>query len=231
MNHMPRTALLLHRVASVAASLLALTGCAQFTTGDAERAGLQAAADAAGRAYLDCLDAQASRYVGTTGDARSVVNVARSNCTAARDAAGRAQSGLLSTQYIMSGPEVDAALADLDARGEAAIAEKILAAGPAPVATASAAPAPSAPATGATLPPAGDPSAAGAGAYLDCMRDQATRWADVAEPATVIADAAHGRCSGRLAGVPARSGAEAEGRAIATGIVLDRKAGAAATAP
>ena len=37
--------------------LPALAGCAQFTTSSAERDRLQSAADTAGSAYLDCLDA------------------------------------------------------------------------------------------------------------------------------------------------------------------------------
>lgn len=190
----------------------ALAGCAQFTTSSAERAGLQSAADAAATAYLDCLNQQAGRYLGTSDEARAIATVAISNCTAAREAAGRAQSALQSTNYILAEREVEAALKALDARGEAAITAQVLNSRSAqPAATALPVPAPAPRAT------------AGSDAYLACMREQGSRWASAGEPASVIADAAHGRCAGQLAGAAGQDQIEREGRAIVTGIVLDRK--------
>lgn len=197
----------------------ALAGCAQFTTSSAERAGLQAAADAAADAYLACLNQQAARYLGTSDDARDIVTVAVRNCSGAREAAGRAQSALQSTNYILAEREVEATLKGLDAKGEAAITEQVLNSRSAPPA---AMPAP------ALAPRA---TTAGRAGYLACMREQGWRWATVQEPATVIADAAHGRCAGQLAGVAGREQVETEGRAIVTGIVLDRKAQPPAAAP
>jgi len=197
-----------------------LAGCAQFTTSDDERARLQSAADAAGAAYVDCLQQKAAPYLGTGEGAESIVAVARKNCVAARDAAGQAQSALMSTRYIMSQREVDAALTALDARGEAAIAEQVLnrkAAAPATVA-ASAAPVPQAPAGG------GD-------GYLQCMREQGGRWAAAQEPATVVAEAAHGRCASQLGDDAGRAEMEREGKALVVGIILDRKAAAPASPP
>ncbi len=63
------------------------------------------------------------------------------------------------------------------------------------------------------------------------MREQGWRWAAVQEPAAVITDAAHGRCASRLGGVAGREAIESEGRSLVTGIILDRKAGAPASAP
>lgn len=185
-----------------------MTGCAQMTTSDADRAELRSAADAADTAYLACLDAQAGRYVGTSNDASSIVTIARKNCTGTRDAARTAHTNLLTTNYILAGREVDATLAAVDARGEAAITEQVLnRQAEAPVPNSS------------------------SGSYLDCMREQASRWATVGEPASVIADAAHGRCAGQLAGVAGGAELESRGRAIVAGIVLDRKAQLPATAP
>ena len=198
-------------LALLATALLA--GCAQFTTSGDERSRLEAGATAAGDAYLACLTSEAGRYAGTTRDVAAVTTLARGNCAPARDAVARAQAALQESQYILSDPQVEAALTDLDARGQAAVAKVVL---EAPATTPAAAPLPAA---------AAAPVSAGAPApYLDCMREQANRWADVAEPATVIADAAHGRCAGRLAGATGADALEREGRAIVAGIVLDRKA-------
>jgi len=197
---------------------LSLAGCAQFTTSSSERAGLKSAADAANAAYLDCLGAQADRYLGTSDDVRAIVTLAGRNCASARDAAGRAQSDLQATNYILSDREVEATLKSLDAQGEAAITEKVLnrkAAVPAAPATAPAAiPAP-APVPAVTASPSG---------YLACMQSQGERWAAVQEPAAVIADSAHGRCASQLAGSASAAELEKQGRALVTGIVLDRKA-------
>lgn len=200
-------------LAMLATALIA-GGCAQFTTSGTERGQLEAGARAAGDAYVACLASEARRYAGTSRDVAAVTGVARGNCTTARDAAARAQASLQESQYILSAPEVEAALKDLDKRGDAEIARLVL-----DPATPVAAPAPA-----AAAPAAGSTTTTPA-PYLDCMREQASRWADVAEPATVIADAAHGRCAGRLAGVAGADALEREGRAVVAGIVLDRKAG------
>jgi hypothetical protein len=200
---------------------LAAAGCAQFTTSSTEKAGLQSAADAAGDAYLACLSQEAERYLATTNEVAAIVSVARKNCAAARDAAGDAQEALQGASYIISDPQVEAALRSLDARGEAAITELALnrAARPATSPTAPPAPAPAATAAkGATA------TAAGGDDYLACMQDQGARWATVEEPAAVIADAAHSRCAGKLGGAQSGADLEKAGRALVVGIVLDRKA-------
>ena len=191
--------------------LPAMAGCAQFTTSAEERSQLQSAADAAGKAYLDCLGNEAGRYVGTSEDTPAIVSIARKNCAAARDAAGRAQSELQTTSYIMSEREAEAQLAELDRQGETAISELVLT-------RRTGVP----PATGPTLitPAPVD----GTDEYLSCMRVQASRWANVDEPATIIADAAHGRCASQLKGTSGRNEAERQGRSLVVGIVLDRKA-------
>ncbi len=209
--------------------LPALAGCAQFTTSSSERAQLQAAADAADAAYLDCLDRQAARYLDSGENAQAIVTVARKGCTTARDVARQAQSALQSTNYILAEREVEAGLAALDARGEAAITEQLLnRRALAPAATAA-----TPKAVVAAVPgPAAMPSApAGGDAYLACMQDQGERWATVDEPAAVIADAAHSRCAGRIGGALAPAEIEKAGRALVVGVVLDRKAQAQATRP
>ena len=189
---------------------LSLAGCAQFTTSSSERTGLQSAADAAGTTYLGCLGEQADRYLGSSDDVRAIVTLAVRNCAAAREAAGRAQSELQATKYILSEREVEASLKALDAQGEAAITEKVLNRKAAMPAASVATPAPAAPAA--------------SNGYLACMQSQGERWANVQEPATVIAESAHGRCASQLAGNDSAAEIEKQGRALVTGIVLDRKA-------
>jgi hypothetical protein len=203
---------------------LAAAGCAQITTSSTEKAGLQSAADAAGDAYLACLSQEAERYLATTNEVAAIVSVARKNCAAARDAAGDAQEALQGASYIISDPQVEAALGSLDARGEAAITELALnrTAPARPATSATAPPAPVPPAPAATAATA---TAAGGDDYLACMQDQGARWATVEEPAAVIADAAHSRCAGKLSGAQSGADLEKAGRALVVGIVLDRKAG------
>lgn len=200
---------------------LSLAGCAQFTTSRTERDGLQSVADAAGTAYLDCLNEQASRYLGTNEDARAIVTIARKNCAGERDAAARAQSALQDTNYILAGSQVEASLKALDDKGEAAITEQVLNRKAATPAMAAAVPAAS------TVPAANGGSAE----YLACMQSQGERWATVQEPATVIADTAHNRCASRLAGSASAAATEQQGRALVMGLVLDRKAQAPGTSP
>lgn len=197
---------------------LSLAGCAQFTTSSSERSSLQSAADAASTAYLGCLNEQADRYLGTSDDVQAIVTLASTNCAPAREAAARAQSELQATNYILSEREVEASLKSLDAQGEAAITGKVLnrraAMPPAPAVSGPDPVPPSAPSAAST---------SGSG-YLACMQSQGERWANVQEPATVIAEAAHGRCAGQLAGNDSAAELEKQGRALVTGIVLDRKA-------
>ena len=207
--------------------LPAMAGCAQFTTSAEERSQLQSAADAAGKAYLDCLGNEAGRYVGTSEDTPAIVSIARKNCAAARDAAGRAQSELQTTSYIMSEREAEAQLAELDRQGETAISELVLTrrTGVPPAAAAMPATVPAMAAPPATGPTLITPAPVdGTDEYLSCMRVQASRWANVDEPATIIADAAHGRCASQLKGTSGRNEAERQGRSLVVGIVLDRKA-------
>lgn len=202
---------------ALGALALSLAACAQFTTSTTERAGLQSAADAAATAYLDCLDREAGRYLGTTNDAQGIGAIARKNCAGSRDAAAKAQASLQSTSYIMSDREVTAAMKALDDKGQTAITEQVLnrrAPDPAPAAAAAAT------AAAAVAPPV--PAAASKG-YLDCMQAQGERWAATREPAAVIADAAHSRCSAQLPGGPGAAEAEKQGRALVLGLVLDRK--------
>lgn len=180
-----------------------MAGCTQFTTSSSERSTLQSAAEKASTAYLGCLNEQADRYLGTSDDVRAIVTLAGKNCASAREAAGRAQSDLQATNYILTEREVEATLKTLDAQGEAAITEKVLN-------------------RKVALPAAA--AATASNGYLACMQAQGERWATVQEPATVIADSAHGRCASQLAGNASAAELEKQGRALVTGIVLDRKA-------
>jgi hypothetical protein len=63
--------------------------------------------------------------------------------------------------------------------------------------------------------------------YLDCMRAEGARYASVNEPAEVVAEVAHSRCSATLTDSDSASAAqfERQGRALVMGMVLDRKVG------
>ncbi|MEP7118976.1 MAG: hypothetical protein ABI880_15415, partial [Acidobacteriota bacterium] len=146
----------------------------------------------------------AERYVATGGDARTIATIARKGCAEARAAAGRAQTALVSTQYILAEPQVQAALKSLDEQAEAAITGQILE-------RRAAAPTPDLPVDG--------------NSYLACMQAQGERHASVNEPAEVIAEVAHSRCAASLVGNEAEGQLERRGRALVMGLVLDRKAG------
>ncbi len=186
---------------------LFLTGCSQLTTSKPEQAALQAAADRAGAAYLDCYTQTAGRYLATGEGAEAIARGARKDCAAARASAGSAQQALQETRYILADPQVAIALKALDEQGEAAIARQVLdrrAAIPTPVPIDKAQPA----------APTG---------YMACMQAQGERYATVNEPAEVVAEVAHSRCAGNLGAAGNASEMERQGRALVMGLVLDRK--------
>ena len=59
--------------------------------------------------------------------------------------------------------------------------------------------------------------------YLDCMRGEGQRYAGVNEPAQVVAEVAHSRCSAALTDPASAAQLERQGRALVMGMVLDRK--------
>jgi hypothetical protein len=57
------------------------------------------------------------------------------------------------------------------------------------------------------------------------MRAQGERYAGVNEPAEVVAEVAHSRCSAALTDPASAAALERQGRALVMGMVLDRKIG------
>ena len=67
--------------------------------------------------------------------------------------------------------------------------------------------------------------------YLDCMEDQARKYAGVDESASDIADVAISRCRDYLGSGGGTAALQQEGRMLVMGAVLDAKAGPAAQQP
>lgn len=195
------------RVLVFTSGVLMLAACAQFRMNDADRATLQAAADKAGDDYVNCVTAESDRYRQTGDSAGLIVELSKKACTTARTAFVDADSALLKTSYMMPEEILKEDLAALDERATQRVLEQVLEGR-----TAS----PPAAAAAVSPPPV-------AGSYLDCMSAEGRRYASVDEPAQVVAEVAHSRCSALLADGTTASRLEQQGRALVMGMVLDRK--------
>ena len=186
-----------------------LSGCGQFTTSDKERAVLEAAATKAGETYVNCIVEASDRYLQTGETSGTIVEVSKKACSAARSDYVAADTTYLNSMYMQTEPIVTKNLAALDERAKALVEQQVLERkAAAPVAMAAAASAP------------GDGRK-----YLDCMRAEGERYASVNEPAEVVAEVAHSRCSATLTDPASAAQFERQGRALVMGMVLDRKVG------
>lgn len=193
---------------------VALSGCGQFTTSSTERAGLEAAAAKAGESYVNCIVEVSDRYQQTGEGAGTIVEVSKKACSATRSVYVDADTTYLKSKYMLPEPILTKRLAALDERATALVEERVLerkAASP-PAAT------PVAIAATASAQPDGKK-------YLDCMRAEGQRYASVNEPAEVVAEVAHSRCSTALTDPLSAAQLERQGRALVMGMVLDRKVG------
>jgi len=190
--------------------LVALSGCAQFTTSATERAGLQAVAGKAGDDYVNCILEAAGRYQQTGESASLIAEVAKKACTAPRSVFVDAQNAWLTTELISTEPVLQKDLAALDQRAMLEIQQLQAEALERKVATPS-------PAVSAVRAPAV------ASSYLKCMSAEGQRYAGVNEPAAVVAEVAQSRCSSLLTDAASAGRLEKEGRALVMGLVLDRK--------
>lgn len=202
------------KILSIAVVAVALAGCTQMKTSQVERTGLEAAATAAGQAYVDCILDASDRYQQTGETAGLIVEVSKKACATERDRYLGAEESFLRSRYMSTQPILERELAALETRATTLVNERVLE-------QRAAAPAAAAVSTVPAMPP---PDGNG---YLDCMRREGQRYASVNEPAEVVAEVAHSRCLSNIADQADPASAaqlERQGRALVMGMVLDRKA-------
>ncbi|MSR10116.1 MAG: hypothetical protein EXR82_11470 [Gammaproteobacteria bacterium] len=219
---------MLVRVFLVVGALVALSGCAQFTTNAIDKATLKTVASKAGDDYVSCVVDAAGRYQQTGESASLIAEVAKKACTASRSEFITAENAWLKSEFMSTEPILQKDLAALDQRAELEVQQQQVQALERKVAAppvAAAAIAPVASASVASVPAATSAPAAGS-AYLKCMTAEGQRYAGVNEPATVVAEVAQSRCASLLTDPVSAAPLEQQGRALVMGLVLDRKVSA-----
>jgi hypothetical protein len=206
-----------------------LSGCAQFTTDDEELAALKITSDKYADAYVSCVTKEAEQYLMNSADAAFIVDVARNNCKPALDSYTEAESEFLDAQYMVYQSKLDESVASLDKRSRDEVSLMVLTRGQpqavsaAPAATVSAG-------AGSTVQAAAPAAAVGVPAagwtseqrvYLDCMEDQAHKYASLDEGAPTIAEVAQSRCQSYMRG--SDPALQQEGRSLVMGIVFDAR--------
>lgn len=184
------------------AIVISLTGCSQFTTNDAEQDELLQQASQSADEYVSCIVTTAMGYGSRDAEEVPVLTrTAAADCDSQRQRYRDAQKTYLETRMMVTGSSVDTAEAELNQRAETEVARAML------------------------EQPAAPPAAAAADsqAYVDCMVEQAQRYASQPESAADIATVAHEQCRGQLTGAAQAEEAEAQGRARAMQAVMDAR--------
>jgi hypothetical protein len=208
-------------------AIFTLAACSQLTTNKDELAALQLAAEQRADGYVECIKSNSLANVAkNTIDVATAVKLAKDDCGAELAAFETAQEKYLGAQMMMTDKPLAAALDAVDERAEKEVGAALLVTGTAAVAAAPAA--------------AGNPAAPAAAApaswsaqqrvYLDCMEDQANKYAGLNESASVIADVAHSRCKTHAV-APGTAALTEEGRALVMGAVMDARLGSQESAP
>ena len=208
-------------------AIFTLAACSQLTTNKDELAALQLAAEQRADGYVECIKSNSlANAAQNTIDVATAVKLAKDDCGAELAAFETAQEKYLGAQMMMTDKPLAAALDAVDERAEKEVGAALLATGTAAVAAAPAA--------------AGNPAAPAAVApaswsaqqrvYLDCMEDQANKYAGLNESASVIADVAHSRCKTHAV-APGTAALTEEGRALVMGAVMDARLGSQQSAP
>ena len=216
---------MLVRVFLVVGTLVALSGCAQFTTNATDKAALKAAAGKAGDDYVGCVVDAAARYQQTGESASLITEVARKACSASRSSFITAENTWLKSEFMNTEPILQKDLAALDQRAELEIQQQQVQALERKVAAPPVASASVASTAVASAPAAVSTSAAG-NPYLKCMTAEGQRYAGVNEPATVVAEVVQSRCASLPTDAGTAAQLEQQGRALVMGMVLDRKVSA-----
>ena len=212
---------------------LLTASCSQLTTNKDELAELQSAAEYAADDYVACIVENSLRNAtATVTDVASIVQVASTACQTEMDLYTAGEQEYLSAQVMMTEKPLKEAIDALKARasseaGAALIAAASTSAGSAAAETAAVAATGTAAATSTVAAPARSQAApeqwnAEQRVYLDCMEDQARKYAALNESAGVIADVAQSRCKSYMTG-PGAGALQQEGRTLVLGTVLDAK--------
>jgi hypothetical protein len=210
---------------AVLALALTTSACSQFTTNDAESAELQSAANAAADDYLVCIKREALLFVDSNTDPEFIVDAVRSRCTAALDSYRVTQEAYLETEVILTSKPLDESVANLQQRARTLVAEEAVRVGSAPLAAAAVTAAVAAPPAARTNAPVSAKPGEWSSSqriYLDCMLDQARRYATLQESAEVVAEVAANGCSTYLTTENAAALMQ-EGRGLVLKTVLEAK--------
>jgi hypothetical protein len=207
--------------------IFTLAACSQLTTNKDELAALQLAAEQRADGYVECIKSNSlANAAKNTIDVATAVKLAKDACGAELAAFETAQEKYLGAQMMMTDKPLAAALDAVDERAEKEVGAALLATGTAAVAAAPAA------AGNPTAPAAAAPASWSAQqrVYLDCMEDQANKYAALNESASVIADVAHSRCKTHAV-APGTAALTEEGRALVMGAVMDARLGSQESVP
>jgi hypothetical protein len=207
--------------AALAVFVAGISGCAQFTTSPEEQAVLELAAEKEAEAYIACVKGQAAEIYSTT-DPAFIRDAVTSRCEDERKAFIAAEKESLNAKYMLVDKPLKESLTALDDRARIELAETLLAR--------PATPANPQVARSATLAPVMVKAAGSAPAswneqqriYIDCMEDQADKYAGLSESAEAISDVAVMKCRDYL-GVESVVALEREGRAVVMGRVMDKR--------
>jgi len=203
--------------------MMLLASCSQLTTNKSELSTLETTANNYGDAYVACVvNYSLDHAPANTIDVATAITLAGRACETDLAQFKKSQNQYLSAQIIMTKEPLRASVDALNERATIEVGEALLSADRTqPTAAIPAAAATAAMVTSAPPSTSGEWSSEQQ-AYLDCMEDQAHKYAGLDESATVIADVAQGRCKSYMAG-PGAATLEQEGRAMVMGVVLDAK--------
>jgi hypothetical protein len=222
----------MNRITLLLIGTIAISGCSQFTTNSKELTALQGSADAAGESYVACVKANGLSNANQGAvDFASSVQLAVKTCQTEQDAFRQAQEESLGAQMMLTGKPVEESVAALNKRASNEIAEELLAGGavasapqtavPAGAAIAGVAAGSAAARAASTVATPVDGWSAEQRIYLDCVADEAVKYAGLEEGAATIAEVVENRCSSYLG--PPNAALQQEARAVAMGAVMDAR--------
>jgi hypothetical protein len=218
----------MNRITLLLISTIAIAGCSQLTTNDKELASLKGIADAAGESYVVCVKADGLSNAGQGAvDVATSVQLAVKSCQAEQGVFRQAQEEYFGAQMLMTEKPVEESVAALNERASNEIAEELLARGAVASApqTAAASAAIAGVAAGSaaasTVAPPADGRSAEQRIYLDCVADEAVKYASLDESSTVIAEVVQNKCSSYV-GAP-NAALQQEARAVGMGAVMDAR--------
>ena len=219
----------MNRITLLLIGTIAITGCSQLTTNSKELAALQGIADAAGESYVACVKANGLSNANQGAvDVASSIQLAVKTCQTEQDAFRQAQEESLGAQMMMTDTPVEESVAALNERASNEIAEELLAGGAVASAPQTVAPAGAAiagvaagSAAASTVAAPVDGWSAEQRIYLDCVADEAVKYAGLEEGAATIAEVVENRCSSYMG--PPNAALQQEARAVAMGAVMDAR--------